>query len=117
MDYKVPGKVHVDQEELRRWEERTGQRFVFLHAELWQKKNGEPHGNTERCAANREQCLGAALAVLKAWPDQCTGCTAIATLVDEKAGLFWPDTSEPPLSHERLTRLIDDWLSKTKKAD
>jgi hypothetical protein len=80
-----------------------------------QKTTGNStHGNTEHNAKNREECLGAALSVLKAFPEHCKSGVAIARLVDEKALLFWPKTGEPPLSHDVLTRLINGYLGKVK---
>lgn len=70
------------------------------------------HGNAERFAQNREQVLGAALSVLKKYPEQCSTAADILRLVEEKSPLFWRETSEIPLSHDKASRLINQWLKK-----
>jgi len=82
----------------------------------------KPHGNAKHNSANRQKILGAALSVLATWPDLCktkTGkveATKIATLIDEKSGLFWceSETGDAPLAHETSVVLIRKWLKKTK---
>jgi len=75
------------------------------------------HGNSERFAKNREQVLGAALSVITQWPDQCQNssgkfeATKIAKLIDEKSLLYWPTTSEPPLSLDKMEREISKWIN------
>ena len=50
------------------------------------------------------------MAVLRTYPDQCRTGAAVARLIDEKALLFWPDTGEPPISHQKVERLVNKWL-------
>jgi hypothetical protein len=80
-----------------------------------------PNGHEERYAKNREQVLGAALAVITQWTDQCKNssgkfeATKIAKLIDEKSLLFWAETGEPPLSLGSMEREIGKWINKTGK--
>ncbi len=84
-------------------------------------KESEAKSNayTERHAANRAEVLGAALAVLAAWPEQCRSKEGkvqgakIASLVDEKSGLLWPDTGEAPLKKEKIAEFVNSWIKKT----
>ena len=88
---------------------------LFLCPELRRtKKNTKPHGNTERNAQNRERCLGAALAVIFRFPENCQDAEKITRTVEEKALLFWPDEGEPPLKHEPLVKLIRKHLKPVK---
>lgn len=108
--------VFFSRDELAKWVRAAGiDAPVFLPAQA--KANPKPHGNAERFAKSRAEVLGAALSVLAAFPDSEhleKGLTAagLLRLVDGKAGLFWPDTQEIPLSPERAVRLIREWLKK-----
>jgi hypothetical protein len=78
----------------------------------------KPHGNAERHAANREQVLGAAFAVLAKWPEECKDAkgdpkaSKIAALVDAKADLFWID-AQVPLATDSIADHLRDWIRKT----
>ena len=93
--------------------------FLAKRARSWmpdafeKKPNDKPHGNTVANASKREQVLGAAIAAIIHWPDQCRrGDTFnghhIATLIDENAQIWWLD-GEAPLSVDTMTRLINSW--------
>jgi len=77
-------------------------------------------GKAEVYAKDREEVLGAALAVLAQYRDQCITSTGtikgakIAKLVIDKAPLFWPSTHEPPLKSETIPKIINEWLKKTQ---
>lgn len=79
------------------------------------------HGNAERHAANREQVLGAAFAVLAKWPDECRDkkgeplASKIAAKVDAMADLFWPD-AQPPLATESIAEHLRDWIKKANNS-
>jgi hypothetical protein len=114
----IPGVQFYTRPTLRAWCEARGRRPPFLYPEE-RKKRAEPHGNAERFAKNREEVLGAALAVLAAFRESEhleKGVTAagLVRLVEDKAALFWPETGEPPLKHEPAERLIRDWLKKAR---
>ncbi|MCG9026890.1 hypothetical protein LH462_03375 [Laribacter hongkongensis] len=67
------------------------------------------HGNSERHARNRESVLKAAMCCKANWPSQCgTTNRELARLIDEKAGLFWPESCKPPLSLDRIERLLGE---------
>lgn len=72
------------------------------------QRHRKPHGNTERFAVNREAVLKAAMYCKEMWPEQCSAenYREWATVVDEKAKLFWPDTAAPPLSVDQIERLL-----------
>ncbi len=80
----------------------------------------KPNGHEERHAKNREEVLGAALAVMTAWPEKCRfnngkiNASAIADLIIEKSYNFWRETGEPPLKKDGITRLVSDWINKIK---
>lgn len=75
------------------------------------------HGNAERYAANREQVLGAAFAVLAKWPEECRDtkgdpvASKIASMIDTKAKLFWPD-AQPPLATDSIAEHLREWIMK-----
>jgi hypothetical protein len=112
-DFKMPEQGAGDYAELHTENAR-------LRAQIRNQSNHpqrKPHGNVERFAKNREEVLGAALAVVVKLPDQCKNdssgkfeVTKIAKLIDDKGLLFWPDTGEPPLSREKMEREISKWL-------
>ncbi|QBJ63535.1 hypothetical protein [Pseudoalteromonas sp. DL-6] len=77
-------------------------------------------GRAEVYAKDREEVLGAALAVLAQYRNQCVTSTGtikgakIAKLVIDKAPLFWPSTHEPPLENETIPKIINEWLKKVQ---
>ena len=77
-------------------------------------------GRAEGYAKDREEVLGAALAVLAQYRDKCVTSTGtikgakITKLVIDKAPLFWPSTHEPPLEPETIPKIINEWLKKTQ---
>jgi hypothetical protein len=77
-----------------------------------------PHGNAERFAGFREQVLGAGIACLAMWPEDCrkgdgtVNASALARLVDDKAQLFWPESMEVPLSPRVAEEQFRNWFSK-----
>lgn len=77
------------------------------------------HGNTEINAKKREEVLGAALAVLAKWPNECRAgsgnikATKIRELIESKGYLFWREDGEPPLKTSEIENLIREWLKKT----
>ncbi len=79
------------------------------------------HGNTEHNSGKREQVLGAAVAVLAKWPEECRDkkgepvASKIAAMVDAKADLFWPD-AQPPLATESIADYIRDWIKKANSS-
>ncbi len=60
----------------------------------------------------REQVLGAALAVMTAYPERCTDAVGIRRAIDDNASLLWPETCRPPLTSMEMERLINRWLSR-----
>jgi hypothetical protein len=77
------------------------------------------HGNSERNARKREEDLGAALAVLAKWPENCQAgsgsikATKIRELIESKGYLFWREDGDPPLKTSEIENLIREWLRKT----
>jgi hypothetical protein len=74
----------------------------------------KPHGNTEIHAKKREEVLGAAITAIISWPDKCKNGSAysgtkIATLIDQKAQLWWSEGTAP-LSIDIMARLINQYL-------
>lgn len=96
------------------------QRFKDWNPEYFKEKSEKPHGNTEVYASKREEVLGAAIAVMSAFSEQCMGKnnkfvgSRIAKLIDEKSPIWWPDLDEPPMSHEVLTKTINKYLNSLK---
>jgi hypothetical protein len=60
----------------------------------------------------REQVLGAALAVLRAYPERCSDAVGIRRTIEDNASLLWPDTCRPPLTAMAMERLISRWLGR-----
>lgn len=74
----------------------------------------KPYADTEVHASKREQVLGAAMTAIVHWPDECKrgktfNGTRIATLIDQKAFLWWAE-GEAPLSIDSMARLINRYL-------
>ena len=84
-------------------------------------KHEEVEQNTPSMTRTTEEhaVLGAALAALAAWPEECrdghgrADAGRIAGLVERKAPLWFASTG-PPMSHEEITQLIDEWLGKVQ---
>lgn len=81
------------------------------------------HGNTEHFAQKREQVLGAAFAVLAAYPEQCRNnkgkieATKVRQLIEQEARLFWPRIGEPPLQTDGIEKLIRKYLNPGKPGE
>ena len=60
----------------------------------------------------REQVLGAALAVLRAYPERCVDAVAIRRAIEDNASMLWPDTGRPPLTAMAMERLISRWFGQ-----
>lgn len=71
-----------------------------------ESKHIRKHGNSERFATARESVLKAAIYCKDKWPEQCNGYRSWAKLIDDKAPLFWPKDGKPPLSLERIERML-----------
>lgn len=77
-----------------------------------------PHGHTLRAEAREVDCLGAAVAILAQYPDECRGrrgkvtASAVAEAIVNHAAHLWPETREAPLSAEELARRIAPHLSR-----
>ncbi len=81
------------------------------------EKKEKRHGNTDVHASKREEVLGAALAVLAAFPDQCKSSSGniivskISKLIDQKSTLLFSTTNgNPPLSLDTISRLLNKWV-------
>ena len=78
----------------------------------------EPHGNIEHHAAKREQVLGAALAVIKKYPEQAgfsTGTLSgakIVTLIEQHEVELWSEDEEIPLERETMEKQFNNWLKR-----
>lgn len=75
-----------------------------------------PHGNIERFAAKREPVLKAAIYCIANYHEQCIGssgvlATRLATLIDEKAALFWPVDGLPPLARQTIEEMLREALN------
>lgn len=84
-------------------------------------KSKKPHGNTQVNASKREEILGAAIAVMTAFPDQCrrspNGAFSgekITGMIEDKAPIWWPDEQEPPMSHRAIAELINKHIRTLK---
>jgi hypothetical protein len=112
-NFEMPLNDDGNQDNLRVENARLRARIKELQGKLTQRK---PHGGEERFAKNREEVLGAAVAVLAKFPGQCKNsldkfeATKIAQLIDDKGKLFWPETGNPPLSRDKMERVISKWL-------
>jgi hypothetical protein len=95
--------------------------FLAARARSWfpeayksNRHDAKPHVNTVVHASKRDQVLGAALAAIVHWPDECKRGNSlmgarIATLIDQKAKLWWTE-SEAPLSIDIMASLINQHL-------
>jgi len=79
------------------------------------KKRKKPHGNAEIYASKREEILGAALAVIAKYPDECRnkrgilGGSNIAKLIDDHSYALF-GTTDPPKARDGMENLINKWL-------
>ena len=94
-------------------------------AELTQsiKPQKTPHKRadiTEKSNKTKMEVLGAALSVLAQFRPQCVSGEGVvkgakvAKVVEEKAGLFWPETNQAPQEPEVLRKTINEWLNKSR---
>lgn len=77
------------------------------------------HGNTVSNASKREQILGAAVAVMAAFPENCKrgnkySGKKITDEIEKRAKIWWPDEYEPPLQSRQIAELINDYLRTLK---
>jgi hypothetical protein len=85
-----------------------------------QKVNKKPHRNSELNANNRELVLGAAVAVLSAFPEQCrtkdlakVQASKVAKLIDQKSTILF-ESGEPPLTENIISRIINEYVNKIR---
>ncbi len=84
-------------------------------------KENNSHHLGEHFAKKREECLGAAIAVIANYPEQSgfkNGklCGAkITRLIEENAEVFWPDDGAPPLKTKQLEDLITHWIRPSEQ--
>ncbi len=94
-------------------------------AELTQsiKPQKKPHKRadiTEKSNKTRMEVLGAALSVLAQFRPQCVSGEGVvqgakvAKVIEDKAGLFWPETNQAPQEPEVLRKTINEWLNKSR---
>ena len=86
------------------------------------RSNKTLHGNAERFSSEREQILGAAIAVMNARPNACKHNgkyrgKEIADQIEAVAGTLWPRDLNPPLGHDKITRLVNECLKKLKSIE
>ena len=115
--FEIPGpliefKEQCDREQLERGEDSS---------QISGNPKAKVHGNTEHNARNREQILGAAVAVILEFPEQCRdGCgtitlAAVVRTIEDKAQLFWPETHGLPLEDSTAEKLLGEWRRKASK--
>lgn len=103
-------QLFISKEELSRLINRQPQDNVALarKKKATEKNSGQVNGHVERHASIRESILKAAIYCKAEWPDQCGESNrSWAEQIDAKAPLFWPK-GEPPLSRERIERLLGE---------
>lgn len=94
-------------------------------AELTQsiKPQKTPHKRadiTEKSNKTKMEVLGAALSVLAQFRPQCVSGEGavlgakVAKVIEDKAGLFWPETNQAPQEPEVLRKTINEWLKKSR---
>lgn len=94
-------------------------------AELTQsiKPQKTPHKRadiTEKSNKTKMEVLGAALSVLAQFRPQCVSGEGnvigakVAKVIEDKAGLFWPETNQAPEAPEGLRKTINEWLNKSR---
>lgn len=75
-------------------------------SEQKQRLNAKPHHRSESTAIHREQVLAAAVNVREKYPDECHGFSRWAQAVFNHSHLYWPELDEPPLTVEKMERII-----------
>lgn len=94
---------------------------IAIKQDLEQKKLKKTHGNTEVNAKKREEILGAAIAVLVAYPEKCrtkggkVQGSKIKDVIEEKAPIWWEEKGEPPLKSNEISKLINRYISSLRK--
>jgi hypothetical protein len=85
------------------------------------KNQNKPNGHEERHAKDREAALGAAIAAMILWPNECKPKTKqefapsrIAQVVIKNSSNFFEGLDVRPLSKERISELINDWTKRGK---
>lgn len=89
--------------------------------EAFKKTSHKSHGMTEVHALKREEILSAALSVVTQFPQDCQFSSGgfsgakIAKQIYDKAPLWWPESSDPPLSTKKMEEIINKALKINKK--
>ena len=123
----VGNQGRVSPIKLVKWIRENGKNIAFpTEISEWfgeKIRNGEvmvgkkPHGNTERHAGNREEVLGAALAIALHFPEECRfknnkpNAARIRELVEKIPYENWPGGEGPPLMTNRIATTINSWLN------
>lgn len=85
-----------------------------------QKKPHRRTDITEKSNKTKMEVLGAALSVLAQFRPQCVSGKGVvqgakvAKVIEDKAGLFWPETNQAPQEPEVLRKTINEWLNKSR---
>jgi len=121
VEWAIKSPAFYCRETLRAWCERAGRPIPpFLldpeEREADQDAPAAARGDPEQWCKQREQVLGAALALLWAFPEQIKTAADLARLVADKAPLFWPEKGEPPRKDKGLQELISKALHRVKNA-
>ncbi|WP_156183743.1 hypothetical protein [Chromobacterium sp. LK1] len=108
----IPIELHLRNLFLPEWEIENLQQDTpskSIHHGLNTNPPKGPHPTAERFATYREQILRAAIYCLCNWPEKCKESNRDwAGFIDEKAPLFWPQTGRPPLTKDRIERLLGE---------
>lgn len=91
-----------------------GERARSWFPDAFATQTPKPHRNKERFASDREKVLGAAIAAITNWPEQCKRGESyngkrIATVLDQKARLWW-ESGLAPMEIDTMARLINKHL-------
>lgn len=79
------------------------------------------NGHLERHAQKREQILGAAFGILATSRTDCLNAKGIvavsrvASLIHDRAMLFWPEEGKPPLSAEVIAEHLRVWVRQANR--
>lgn len=79
-----------------------------------QAPRDKPHHRAESTAINREQVLAAAVNVREKHPDECLSFSKWAQAVVNHSRIYWPELDEPPLTLERIERIIASAVNNGK---
>jgi len=85
-----------------------------------QKKPHKRPDISEKSNKTKMEVLGAALSVLAQFRPQCVSGEGVvqgakvAKVIEDKAGLFWPETNQVPQEPEVLRKTINEWLNKSR---